>query len=192
MLAVTMAFALGAVAAVRTAAVVHHAGAFLVERLLLLGLERGVERLGGFATAFHFSGALCVHRAHAVDALGRGQLFHALVVETGVVGLVSRVHCGLEGIPCRLLVCRDLQFLLEGGRALGHAFLALLGSHAGAALVLAMGRLGVRWCGCGGSGWRGRVLLRHGRDCGSRKHGSSQNGGGESTGRKACHDDFPS
>ena len=140
---------------VLTALVMHVQGG-RIEGLFLLGIELGVEGLGGFGTAVHFRHALAAHFTHLVDALGRGQLGKGFAVAGG------RAFTGLHGLgvggPGSLLRRRQLQIGLE----FFHALLHML--HAVAALVttLVLMRLG-RFLSCCGLLCRGGGLGKAGQ-----------------------------
>ena len=74
-------------------ALANHARTLVVEGLLLRRRQLGVEGLDRLAAAFHLGATLGVHGAHAVYALGRGQLVHALPVKAGMARLGYRRGC---------------------------------------------------------------------------------------------------
>lgn len=169
----TLLAVLAAMVAVMTlTTLVMHVQGGRIEGLFLLGIELGVEGLGGFGTAVHLGHALAAHFTHLVDALWRGQLGKGFAVAGG------RAFTGLHGLgvggPGRLLRRRQLQIGLE----FFHALLHML--HAVATLVptLVLVRLGRFLSGCG--------LL--GRGGGLGKAGQAQRGeqGGCNSGAGQC------
>jgi hypothetical protein len=137
-----------------------HAVGVFIKGFLLGGRERGVQRLGGVATAVGLGVALGAQGTHAVDALGRGQLGHVLGVQAGVAP--AWLHGLGEGVPGAFLCSGDLQLVFEGGQVLGAALLHP-GHIGGVAHVLAVvhgvaGRWGSGCARAGGGGCAGRWL----------------------------------
>ena len=135
---------------------------FGVKRLLLLGAQGGVEGFHGFIALVGLGGVPGAQFAHAVNALGGGELVQFLEVRAG--GALARLHRGGELGPGAFLGSGQLEFFFQGGLALGHAFLVALRHVTG----LAGGGAG----GLCGSGCRSLGLGQGGQsECG-------QHGGG--------------
>ena len=165
---------------------------------LLRRAQGGIEGLDGIAAPVGFGCTLQAQGAHAVNALGRGQLLHAVAPQArmALAGLQGGGEIGPGGFLCR----GQLQLRLEGGHALGAALLpAFPALFAGLLLLLLLlhlllagrgtrvqraGGLGLglgrggEGCGCGR-----RWLLRLHRQAAQRRQ---RGGGGRGQGGKGC------
>lgn len=148
-----------------------------IKGLLLRRRQGRVEGLGGFAPAVGLGSVLGTQGAHAVNALGSGQLLHALAVQAGRA--LARLHGRGEGSPRWFLGWRQLELVLEGrqvpGAVLGAVAMVLA---AGVAVVTAVVFTGVVVAAVLGRGTR-----RGGRGCGRWLLGQHRQGqGGQHSG----------
>jgi hypothetical protein len=170
--ATMMARAVLAASTISAVPALHHRLA--VENLLLLGIERRVERFHSIA-AFVCAGlAFGAQSAHAVNALGGGEFLHLgaklLAAFEGVCGGRDSLR---EACPGGLLRWLNLEFGFELSLAFGHELL-----HLGrVALVVAHAAMGLRralWLSLAASS--GRRRLGKGRGGTRRQQCSQQQG----------------
>lgn len=162
----------------------------VVKHLLLCWLQLGIKGFGGITTGVHRCAALGAQCAHAVYALGGGELRHVLTIPPGLRGC-GGLHGLLKVLPRRFLGRAEGELLVQLRKVLGAAFCTLLlpllalGSVVTGVVTTLRLRAGAGFCRCGGRGglsqsWEteGRTSQRGGSTTVQCESGKSGGGGG--------------